>query len=138
MDRPGRFFTWAELGAESAPDDARARLVGLCVVLDAIRREVGPLRVTSGWRSAEHNARIGGSRTSRHVTGEAADVALVSGHDARALAARIRALGLPVDQVIWYDRERGGHVHIGLAVAGEPRGQYLHAPAGGGYEVDRG
>lgn len=33
-----------------------------------------PVVITSGYRNATHNANVGGSPTSRHLTGEAADI----------------------------------------------------------------
>jgi hypothetical protein len=43
--------------------------------LDLLRRAWGgPLGVNSGWRCAPHNSEVGGSRTSRHLIGCAADI----------------------------------------------------------------
>lgn len=48
---------------------------GLLAVLEAMRRAKGrPLRIVSGVRCAAHNAAVGGSPTSQHVHGRAADV----------------------------------------------------------------
>lgn len=143
IDRPGRFFSWGELvrsetartrGIDNTPGPAEAaRLVALCLVLDAIREELGPLTVTSGYRSHALNVLIGGSARSAHVRGEAADVKGGGGWDATVALDKIQALGLPVDQVIAYHPDRGGHLHIGIVVGGEPRRQYLWAPPSGGF-----
>ncbi|MDR1472543.1 MAG: peptidase M15 [Synergistaceae bacterium] len=43
--------------------------------LEALRAAFGrPLVITSGYRCAEHNARVGGAAGSLHLTGRAADV----------------------------------------------------------------
>lgn len=52
------------------------RLTYLCeTVLEPLRLLVGyPIRITSGFRCLEVNRQVGGSATSQHVLGEAADV----------------------------------------------------------------
>ena len=113
---------------------ARERLRALCdEVLEPLREDLGqPVHVTSGYRSQAVNDAIGGSKTSQHMQGEAADIA-VDGVPALNIAAAIVHLGLPFDQVIWYDVERGGHVHVSHTSRRPNRGQVLHAPAAGGY-----
>lgn len=52
----------------------------LChVLLEPIRRTCGALIVHSGFRMPELNTRIGGSKTSQHMKGEAADFHWVGG-----------------------------------------------------------
>lgn len=139
----GEFFTWGELVRRDAgpvPEDVAQRLVTLvATVLDPLRGHLErPVRVTSGYRSFEHNARIGGSRTSAHMRGEAADI-VVPGIDAHAVMGALRLLDLDLDQAIAYAPQRGGHVHVGISRPGSaPRRQWLWAPASGGYEPYRG
>ena len=46
----------------------------LVQVLQAIRDHFGaPVVITSGYRTAEHNAAVGGSKSSQHLLGRAAD-----------------------------------------------------------------
>ena len=113
---------------------ARSRLRALCrEVLEPLREDLGqPVHVTSGYRSREVNEEVNGSKTSQHMQGEAADIA-VDGVPALNIAAAIVRLGLPFDQVIWYDIERGGHVHVSFTARWPNRRQVLHAPAAGGY-----
>lgn len=61
----------------------------LVVLLQCIREHFGkPLHITSGYRTAAHNAAVGGSKSSQHLLGRAADiqVAGVSVEDVAAYA----------------------------------------------------
>src|SRR5690606_20699480 len=106
------------------------RLRELCVeLLEPIRDALGPLRITSGYRRSRVNVAVGGSSTSAHLSGWAADVAPVRAapeqimimlHDAGA--------SLAWDQAILYS----SHVHLGLRrpATGEQRRQLLRAEGG--------
>lgn len=135
--RPGQYFSWTELQRTGtglpnvAPDVARRNLRRLCyVVLDPLRRIVGPIRVNSGYRSLAVNTRIGGSRTSAHMRGLAADiVAVVPTWTARTVATLLAASPvdmIPFDQVILY---ASGFVHVGLTER-NPRRQVLFSENG--------
>ena len=61
----------------------------LVVLLQAIREHFGkPITITSGYRTAAHNAAVGGAKSSQHLLGRAADiqVAGVSVEDVAAYA----------------------------------------------------
>jgi hypothetical protein len=141
--RPGDFFSWAEFEVTStglpnvAPERARTCIQILVQhVLDPVRRLLGrPVRVTSGYRSDAVNDAVGGSETSSHKTGEAADIKVAGMTAAQVVAAILRS-GVDFDQVIAYSPSRGGHVHIGIkaGAAARHRKQVLWAPASGGYE----
>ena len=46
----------------------------LVVLLQCIREHFGkPVHITSGYRTVEHNAAVGGSKSSQHLLGQAAD-----------------------------------------------------------------
>lgn len=47
----------------------------LWTVLDILRQKIGkPITITSGYRTPEHNARVGGAIYSYHMRGMAADI----------------------------------------------------------------
>jgi len=76
--------------------------------LERVRALYGaPLRVTSGYRTSEHNARVGGVRNSEHLRGRAADLVGVVGtiRQLYAAASQIPEL-LAVNE--------GDHVHVEL------------------------
>lgn len=135
-------FSFAELTttehraylAEQAdpPPQVRANLVRLAVdLLEPARALVGPLRVNGGYRCPGLNTAIGGSRTSRHMDGLAADVFPLD-LDLRDAYERIAQSGLPIDQVIF---EFGRWIHLGAAPHGqEPRLQRLAIYEPGRYE----
>ena len=61
----------------------------LVVLLQCIREHFGkPLHITSGYRTAAHNAAVGGSKSSQHLLGRAADIQVqgVSVEDVAAYA----------------------------------------------------
>lgn len=142
--RPGDYFTWAELEVTSTglpnkpPPDVRVNLMVLVqTVLDPLRKHLGrPVHVMSAYRSPEVNAKIGGSKTSAHMSGNAADIKVV-GLDAHQIVEAIRLADLDFDQLVAYSPSRGAHVHIGIRAGQWPRHrhQLLWAPASGGYEA---
>jgi uncharacterized protein YcbK (DUF882 family) len=139
----GKYFTLneftrstkaSELGIDNSPSRVHLISIRLLVanLLDPLREHLGrAVHIRSGYRSQALNSAIGGSSTSQHMKGEAADIK-VDGLVAEDLARLIVELGLPFDQVIWYAPERGGHVHVSHK-PGRRRGEMLHAPASGGY-----
>jgi zinc D-Ala-D-Ala carboxypeptidase len=132
----GKFFTLREFtrsataSAMGHPNDPPPECVVslrklVATVLDPLREEEGAVRITSGYRAPDVNRALGGSTTSQHCRGEAADFKLVFEHDAERVAAVIYELELPVDQCIWYEPEVGGHVHVSHSRNGHQRGQFL-------------
>lgn len=101
-------------------------LMRLCeAVLEPLRYAVErPVIVTSGWRPAEINTLIGGSRNSQHIDGQAADI-IVPGVRPFAVAAWLRDNSRHYDQVI---DEFGRWVHVSVPAEGQtPRRQVLSA-----------
>ena len=64
----------------------------LVVLLQCIREHFGkPIHITSGYRTAAHNAAVGGSKSSQHLLGRAADF-YVEGMDVATVAAYAETL----------------------------------------------
>ena len=116
-------FTLAELtktgtGLDNTPSaEAIMNLKRLCVmVLEPLRLHLKkPVIVNSGYRSQEVNAKVGGSRTSSHMNGLAADIR-VKGMSAAELALVVAHTGLPYDKAI----NEHGWVHVQVAPLGLP------------------
>ena len=113
-------FTLAELtvtnsgidNTPSARDIERLRALAL-KILQPLRDHLNaPVIVNSAFRTERVNRAVGGSATSQHVTGEAADVWTPS-QDSRELAETIVRLKLPFDQLIVYPNSTRVHVSYG-------------------------
>ena len=64
----------------------------LVVLLQAIREHFNkPITITSGYRTAAHNAAVGGAKSSQHLLGRAADIQ-VQDTDPLAVAAYVESL----------------------------------------------
>ena len=64
----------------------------LVVLLQAIREHFGkPVTITSGYRTAAHNTAVGGTKSSQHLLGRAADIQ-VQDTDPLAVAAYAESL----------------------------------------------
>lgn len=137
----GEFFTLKEMtrsttaaqrGIPNEPDEKQLRALELLVVniLDPLRRHAGrPVIVTSGLRVPALNRAVGGSATSQHVLGEAADIK-IPGMAVADVCAVIRTLNLPFDQLI---DEFGSWVHV--SHGSRHRRQSLRARKQGGRTV---
>jgi|AVFP01.1.fsa_nt_gi zinc D-Ala-D-Ala carboxypeptidase len=97
---------------------AQMNLVSLCEnVLEPIRREFGPVLVTSGYRSPGLNFVVGGSLNSQHMDGEAADIKVPSEH-IDFVFEWICQSDIEFDQVI---HEYGRWIHISYKRNGHNR-----------------
>lgn len=89
-------------------------------VLDPLREKFGkPIIISSGYRSQALNKAVGGSSTSQHCKGQAADIVAQNPAD-NALLFNIISSTLPFDQLIW---EKGNDaypawVHVSFASSG--------------------
>jgi hypothetical protein len=122
------------LGLKNEPDDAaEANLARLCTgFLEKVREGFGPLRINSGYRAPLVNKAVGGSATSAHVFGRAADfIVLDKQRSLIDVVDWIAKSDLPFDQVIY---EFGRWVHLGIAAEGKsPRRQALMIKEPGRY-----
>lgn len=139
-------FTLAELtvsnsgtraGLRNIPSgEALANLERLARVLESVRALLygAPILVSSGYRSPAINGLIGGSLTSAHMRGLAADFIAPKYGRPKAVAEAIRDSSIPFDQLIF----EGTWVHLGLAdKAAVPRRQVLTAVFGGAGQKTR-
>lgn len=107
------------LGIRNVPDEQQQdNLRRLCIdILEPLRALLGrPIAVTSGLRVPVLNTIIGGSQTSDHCHGRAADIK-VEGMSAKAVCATIRTAGLPYKQLI---HEFGAWCHVSIPPYAEP------------------
>lgn len=59
------------------PQEVLNNVQKLANQLQIIRNKVSvPVKINSGYRSPEHNTKIGGSKTSQHLLGKAADIVI--------------------------------------------------------------
>jgi len=57
--------------------------------LEPVRAEYGPILIWSGYRCPRHNAKVGGRLFSKHLTGQAADIAVSSDADRYSLLTEL-------------------------------------------------
>lgn len=122
------------------PPEAVENLRALCVnVLQPLRDAMGrAMRVNSGYRGPDANRAVGGSATSQHCKGEAADIEF-DGFDNKLLAQKIVEMKLPFDQIVLEFYKPGdpnsGWVHVSHKRDGKQRGEVLRAVSKGGKTV---
>jgi len=119
--------TAARKGIDNTPSPAIIKnLTRTAQLLERVRVLLGskPILVSSGYRSPALNAAVGGSKTSAHMQGLAADFICPGFGTPLAICQRLDSLGVEFDQLI----QEGTWVHIGLAAEGiKPRRQVLTA-----------
>jgi len=130
-------FTLAELthsdaavrrGLDNSPDDeAIANLRKLAATLEEVRSLLGvPIVISSGYRAPAVNKAVGGSSTSAHCRGLAADFIAPGFGTPQEVARAIRDSGIKFDQLIY----EGTWVH--LSIDPKMRRQVLTAHFNGG------
>ncbi len=116
--------TAARMGINNIPlagSSERKNLQRTAEVMEKVRTLLGdkPILISSGYRSPQVNAAVGGSKSSAHMSGLAVDFSCpgfgTPKHICKHLHAHMKALG--IDQLI---HEYDTWVHLGLS-AGEPR-----------------
>ena len=138
-----KYFTLAEmLKSETAEKnqinntpsvEVEQNIEELLLVLDGLREFYGPIRITSGYRCTELNKLVGGSPTSAHVIGYAADLQPIQGSFEEFKASVIDWLdksGVKFDQCIIERSKSTQWVHFGLYNRkGQQRGQQFSLKA---------
>ena len=116
-------------GIDNTPSaEVIANLTELAGVLEQVRELLGvPIHVNSAYRGPKINAAVGGSSTSAHMTGQAADfIAPQFGSPLEVAKAIWQTTGIPFAQLIY----EGTWVHIGIR--GDMRRQVMTAHFDGG------
>jgi len=105
------------------------RLRTLCQrVLEPLRRRFGVIRITSGYRCAALNAKVGGKPNSQHLQGEAADIHVSCRQQGEKMFAYVRD-NLSYDQLLLERRARTGTVWLHVSCKQQPaanRHEALH------------
>lgn len=116
-------LTKTDTGIANAPNaDQLSNLERLAGVLEKVRGVLGgkPLIVTSAFRSSKVNRAVGGSLTSAHLQGLAADFTCPQYGNPLQVCLAIEASGIEFDQLI---HEYGRWIHLG--VGPKERGEVL-------------
>lgn len=101
MISPFRYFSWSEFDSPDEPGSGERHMnADFIRKLDQIRAQVGfPLVITSGYRTAAHNAKVGGVPGSAHTKGLAADIRALT--DAQKTAIAKAAIALGITRIGW-------------------------------------
>jgi hypothetical protein len=99
-------FTFSETairkGLDNTPNDEQiANLTELAQALERVQQLLGPLHITSAFRSPKVNSAVGGSTTSAHMEGYAADITCPSFGTPLEVCKAIAASEIPFDQIIF-------------------------------------
>ena len=90
-----KYFTLSEFDSPDQKGSGSLMDRNLLLQLDTIRENYGrPIRITSGYRTAEHNAKVGGVEFSSHTKGRAVDIACTSSQERHDLLKHIFAAGI--------------------------------------------
>lgn len=127
MNGPSQNLSWAELACNDEfktpyPEEWRStRAVELAKAFERIRKLMGePLIVSSGYRTAVYNDRIGGASQSQHVQGRALDLKPTSND--RGALKRLHAAAL---------KARGERLLVGIGVYAN----FIHIDTRPGYRA---
>lgn len=113
------------LGIDNSPNfEVSTNLMQLAYyILDPLREKYGkPIIVNSAYRCPELNKAVGGSKTSQHMKGLAADITVGSSTQNKKLFQLIIDMDLPYDQLI--DEKNFRWIHVSYTK--NPRKQILH------------
>lgn len=115
--------TAKQKGLKNEPNESQIEnLKLLCeYVLEPIREKIGcPLVISSGYRSEKVNALVGGSKTSQHLLGQAADIQIFDKTKTNVdlfntIVEMLKNNELQVGQVIWeFGETEPNWVHVSL------------------------
>ena len=76
------YFSLSEFDDPTLPNSGQNMDSNFLTKLESAREIAGiPFKITSGYRTKEHNAEVGGVPNSSHLVGVAADIAVSSGNE---------------------------------------------------------
>lgn len=128
--------TAMRLGIDNTPSAESIQSMSLLAdrVLEPVREYIGePIKISSGYRSPELNKKVGGSKTSQHCLGEAADIVCPNKNSE---VFHFIKNNLEFDQLIWEfgDEQEPDWVHVSYR-GNRMRGQVLVASKKNGKTV---
>ena len=129
-------LTRTDTGLDNTPEVKHlGRLQNLANNLELVRAICGnkPIKVTSAFRSEAVNRKVGGSDTSAHKDGDAADIK-IPGLDNKKICSMLIRSGIKFDQLI--DENKNGSQWVHISFAPKLRQQYLIF-SNGRYEVHK-
>lgn len=83
----------------------------LTMRLQALRNRVGSVSLSNAYRCPDHNAAVGGSSTSYHISGQGADITYCGGLSYSTCASHARDVGLDA-------LNEGDHLHVSVPQGG--------------------
>lgn len=132
-------FKTTKTGLPNEPgEEEKAWLVALVQeIMQPLRDEIGPITITSGYRSPDVNTRIGGSPTSQHMKGQACDF-YATNMSRKDTFLLLYASQYPIRQCILYTEDEGNFVHVAIDPQRPAKRQFLIKKAGTFYEYTGG
>ena len=127
-----RSGTAKRLSINNEPSKKHLQSLSLLItnLIQPMRDDLGPIRISSGYRSNALNDAVGGSKTSQHSKGEALDIdADIYGGITNKQIFDFVKNNLEFDQLIWEfgtDNEPNW-IHVSIKHFGEQRKQILRA-----------
>ena len=110
------------------PDNVVAIANLVTNVLQPVREKLGfPMTITSGFRCAALNRLVGGSATSQHMKGEAADIQCFTNKqfDVKKTRALFAALAeMDVDQLL-YERDSKGSIWVHVSYVSKEKNRHI-------------
>tara|TARA_B100000780_G_C20855429_1_gene340017 strand:- start:299 stop:649 length:351 start_codon:yes stop_codon:yes gene_type:complete len=88
-----RYFKIEEFDSPDEPGSGENMSKELLAMLEIVRKMYGPVIINSGYRSIDHNKKVGGKVTSSHLKGLAVDIACNNSIDRFKLTGILRKVG---------------------------------------------